>query len=215
MRKFVHCAAALLLAGISLSAAAQLTAGTKDTPRATFYAGYSRLNYSAQTVPVNVTAESNGFIVSAAYNYNATFSLVAEYGRYGIDSFDNYVLPANTTMSGYLQTYMAGPKVSFHYGRFSPFAQALFGASSGPVTVTTSGTAVTTPSHGFAMGLGAGLDYKLTKHFSVRPAQAEYVPTFFTNRYTTEGPTAYRFGDGGTDKQLNNYILTGGVVYNF
>jgi outer membrane immunogenic protein len=99
-----------------------------------------------------------------------------------------------------LVSYQFGPRYSFTKSRkFVPFAQALLGGASllsgSGLLTTSSGT-----SSAFAMTLGGGPDIRLTRHFSLRPAELDY---FYT-----------RFPNGGNDHQ-NNLRVAAGMSYRF
>ena len=91
----------------------------------------------------------------------------------------------------HLQTYLAGPTVSFP-GRVSPFAHVLFGdahesvgnGSAGGVLVT-----VPTSTNAFATVAGVGIDIKVLPFISVRPIQVDYLITRF-NSSTQNQPRA-------------------------
>jgi opacity protein-like surface antigen len=79
----------------------------------------------------------------------------------------------NGAFAGGMFTYLAGPRVNFRQGRFTPFVQALFGGAH-----TTDGIAQSTGGQDhFAMTAGGGLDFKVSRHVSLRPIQAEYFMT--------------------------------------
>jgi outer membrane immunogenic protein len=66
--------------------------------------------------------------------------------------------------------------VSFHQGKVTPFARALFGG-----ILTTDGIGVSGPQNNFAMTAGGGIDFKVSPNISVRPIQVEYLMTRLPN----------------------------------
>jgi len=54
------------------------------------------------------------------------------------------------------------------------------------------------PQNVFAMTAGGGVDFKISEHIAIRPVQAEYFLTTFT--------------DGGNNRQ-NNFRYSVGVVF--
>jgi opacity protein-like surface antigen len=71
--------------------------------------------------------------------------------------------------------------VNFRHGKVTPFAQTLFGGIR-----TTDGIIQSGSENNFAMTAGGGVDFKVSKHVSVRPVQAEYfmtkIPDGLSNR---------------------------------
>jgi hypothetical protein len=107
-------------------------------------------------------------------------------------------------------TYMFGPVVRYPAGKFTPFAEVLFGGSNtngytnlvksinlGGGTLTASGT-----QHPFTMAYGGGLDVNVYHHVAIRPVEVDYVLTRYTNPFT------------GTNNQ-NNFRYIGGVVFTY
>jgi hypothetical protein len=120
------------------------------------------------------------------------------------------------TVSGNLQTYLVGPRASFKtQSPIKPFAEVLIGLASGTIKGSGGGVTITGPrATGFAVALGGGLDWKVNRHFSVRPVQFDYLMTRFGNSNTFTDVNGPRPGDGGNGTQ-NNFRYTAGVVYNF
>jgi hypothetical protein len=73
----------------------------------------------------------------------------------------------------------------------TPFAQVLVGGAR---------SIVNSPLNTFAMTAGGGVDVKISEHFEIRPIQAEYFLTQFTNNTTT---------------RQNNFRYSAGVVFHF
>jgi hypothetical protein len=84
--------------------------------------------------------------------------------------------------------FLAGPRVAASFGRWRPFAQALFGIQ----RITLSGVSY----RPFAADFGGGVDYRLMKAFSWR-LQGDYVHTNYLSAYQNDvrGSTGlvYRF----------------------
>jgi opacity protein-like surface antigen len=89
-----------------------------------------------------------------------------------------------------MYSYMFGPKLMMHRGRWTPFVQGLFGGAHATGSVSISPGAVRQQGIGpvlfgsvsedaFAMAIGGGLDVNATKHIGVRLVQAEYFMTRF------------------------------------
>jgi len=157
------------------------------------FAGYSFVRDNPATPRAN-SFTSNGGSASVAYNFNGWLSGVADLGGYH-----------NTNLLGSggsdtLSTYLFGPRVSYrHFGRVTPFGQVLFGvAHTGRALLSTPNS-----QNAFAMTVGGGFDYRLTSHWSVRPAQVEYLLTRF-NEFTD--PRA---------QSQNNLRFSTGVLFRF
>ena len=143
-----------------------------------------------------------GFTGAIAGNVNRWFSLVADFGIYGLKD-----TPPHTT--GLAYTYLFGPQFS-HRGKhwISPVrVHALFGAAShvsgSGLPLIPSGSAFFNRSFSqnvFATALGGGLDLNANKMFSLRLIQAEYFLTKFT--------------DGNNNSQ-NNVRLSAGLIFHF
>jgi outer membrane immunogenic protein len=99
----------------------------------------------------------------------------------------------NGSFAGGVFTYLFGPRVNVRRGRVTPFTQALFGG-----VRTTDGIAQSTGAeNNFAMTAGGGIDFKVSRHVSVRPIQVEYFMT--------------KIPDGLNNRQ-NNLRVGAGVV---
>lgn len=164
----------------------------QDTPKLDVFAGYSYF----QANPGVSGADSfhlQGASASIAYNANNWLSGVADFGGYHAGNI------LGTGIDTTLSTYLFGPRVSYrHAGRFTPFAQALFGAAH----ASASAFGATGSENAFAMALGGGVDYGLTHHFAIRPFQVDYLLT--------------RFNDTGTGAQnQNNFRISTGIVFRF
>jgi opacity protein-like surface antigen len=118
--------------------------------------------FSYQRVDNSPSFNQYGWEGSFEYRFSRMVGLVADAdGHYG------QVAGVNSTT----YTYMFGPQISIP-GRFSPFAQALFGA--GHQHFTGSFT-----DNSFAWTLGVGVDYRILPGVYWRVAQVGWQPTYF------------------------------------
>jgi hypothetical protein len=85
--------------------------------------------------------------------------------------------------------------VNVRHGLLTPFAQLRLGG-----VWTSSGIEQIGWQNHFAMTAGGGIDVKLSKHFSIRPVQAEYFLT--------------KIPDGLNNRQ-NNFRFSAGIVFRF
>jgi hypothetical protein len=166
-----------------MSALAAPAKAQDETPKAELYAGYNYVRVSDLGTSFNFNGGSGQF----AYNANDWLGLVADFGGYYTsDGFHAGVL-----------SYLFGPRINFRghgfrgHGNVTPFAQVLFGGAH---------SIDTAPLTAFAMTVGGGVDFKISEHFAIRPVQAEYFLTKFT--------------DGANNRQ-NNFRYGAGIVFRF
>jgi opacity protein-like surface antigen len=190
-RKVVVC----LLAIVSLSAVSLFGSAAygQDTPKFDVFAGYSYVREN----PSSAGADGfnlHGGSASIAYNADHWLSAVADFGGY----HSNNIL--GTGVDGTLSTYLFGPRISYHRdSRITPFGQVLFGVAH---IGGSNGLAFSTSNNSFAMTVGGGVDVKISRRFSIRPAQVDYLLT--------------RFNEFGTGAQTqNNLRVSTGVVFHF
>jgi hypothetical protein len=146
------------------------------TPKAELYGGYDYIQVNDGGTAYNF----NGGSGQLAYNVTNWLGVAGDLGGYYTgDGFHAGIF-----------SYLFGPRVSLRgHGKFTPFAQVLFG---GARSIDNS------PLNAFAMIASGGIDYKISEHFAIRPVQAEYFQT--------------RFMDGATNRQ-NNFRYSAGVVF--
>lgn len=93
-------------------------------------------------------------------------------------------------------SYLFGPRLYFRpQGRVFPFVQALAGGEQFSAGITGVGSG---SSSAFAMAAGGGADVTLTRHFSLRAIQADYLLTRFNgasqNNFRLQTGLVWRFG---------------------
>src|SRR5215472_16667605 len=112
MTRSVIAGAAVL--AFSLAAAAQ------DYPKADIFLGYTYTRFnSAGVIPA---FNANGGSGQFAYNFTKRISGVVDLGAVNVRGSS---LQLDTTVANFL----AGPRVPFHWGRFTPYVQTLFGGA--------------------------------------------------------------------------------------
>jgi opacity protein-like surface antigen len=157
------------------------------------FAGYSYVRANPATNGAS-GFNLNGGSASVAYNFNNWLSGVADFGAYTNSNI------LNSGVGGTVSTYLFGPRVSYHhYGRVTPFGEALFGVAH------TGADVLVTPNsqNAFAMTVGGGIDYRVNEHFSVRPAKVDYLLTRFNEFNTTNA------------QSQNNLRVSTGIVFRF
>jgi opacity protein-like surface antigen len=190
MNKAFALAFALVLL-FGLFAAAPAIKAQEQAPKLEVYGGYyyARFNVNSNTsgVPSSESFNGNGGGGQLEYNANNWLGVVGDLGGYGATS------TTNGALVGGAFTYLFGPRVNFRHGKVTPFAQTLFGGIR-----TTDGIIQSGSENNFAMTAGGGVDFKVSKHVSVRPVQAEYFMT--------------KIPDGLSNRQDNLRLGTGIVL---
>ena len=205
-----------------------LVGSATEPPRYEAFLGYRyvRANQFNQNTGLGQSIggfDMNGGSGQFVYNFNNWISGVGDFGAVYKPNV-GIVNVSNTTAFTY-----GGPRVYYRKGRFSPFGEVLFGAvyrfASTRVNVVTgpdtpgppmvgpsdlfpgpnvSTTArLSTSENAFSMMAGGGLDYRINKHFSVRPVQVDYVLTRFPNLST------------GNRENQNSIAATAGIIFTF
>ena len=185
MRNFL--VLALLLA--SVSAAPALWA-QGDRAKLELYGGYSyvgfKVNANVQGQPPSQTFNGNGGGGQLVYNVDNRLGVLGEVAGYWA---------TNSTRQGAAIPFLFGPRINLPNGMLRPFAQLLLGG-----VVTSSGIEEVGWQSHFAMAVGGGIDVRASKHFLIRPLQAEYLMT--------------RIPDGLNNRQ-DNFRFGAGIVFRF
>lgn len=162
------------------------------TPKVELFLGYSFWR-AMPTSQSNRMGYLHGGSTSVAYNFNNYLGLVADFGGYANSKVTLFSPAGSQTLdsNGRAYTYVFGPRLSYRgYERFTPFVQALFGGTHATaVTISgCTGDPSCTPlgsENAFAMMLGTGVDIKLTKHFSWRLVEGDYLLTRFKDPFSS------------------------------
>ena len=192
----------------------------QEMQRIEVFGEYSYLRFNP-TIPQFHNRSFSGGGGGATFNITNYLGIKAELMGYGSTTWSatfggpvvtpHGTIPAGTySTQGNMFTYLFGPVVKIPFSRWNPFGELLFGGSNsngygnftkavdaGGGTFATSGT-----QHPFTMALGGGLDVHLTRNFSLRPVEIDYILTRYTNPFTK------------TNNQ-NSFRYTAGVVYRF
>lgn len=180
MRKLVALAGMLFL--MPLMSMAQ------DYSKADFSVGASYLRQEKKNLL--------GWQSSIAGNINRNLAIVADAsGYYGSDT--QTFAGVQTDVNRSIHSLMVGPKVSDPRGRWTPFAQALFGWSRTHSKADISANqnvflSVPNSDNAFGASLGGGLDYLLNDSVSLRIAEIDY---FVLNTHGQK-PQGVRFTAG-------------------
>ncbi len=178
------------------------------TPLAKGQAGYLDSNYISR---VNVALGYNFVRGNAPPAVSNTFGTNGGFASIGImlrpwlsavgevtGSHANQIGPLGQNLT--LLTYTAGPRVTLHYARLTPFAQVTAGAGHASDSYFPRDSTYSTTATSFAYTLGGGLDLKLSRRLDLRPVELQYLHTAFPN--------------GANDSQ-NHLVYGAGVVVKF
>jgi hypothetical protein len=193
-----------------------IAAFSQEYPKVEFAGGYSYVNINPQVIS---SQNFNGGGGAFVYNFSSLFGIKADFDGYtGGTGWTNYLknhgYPVTGAANGNAFTYMFGPQIKKHSGKFQPFGEALFGAfhSNGYATVINclegndpcSSKSGNGNNNGFAMEFGGGLDIPLSTHIQIRPVEVDYLYTHITANHIAN----YSAG-------LNNFKYFGGVNFTF
>lgn len=132
-------------------------------PRWEVFGGYSYRNIDSPTFGYADRSNLHGWNFEPAFNLNTQWSLVADVsGQYG------------SQLTVY--NFLIGPQFSWRKEKSKLFVRGLFGKAQDTVNIKTS-TRSGFESVGRAVAFGGGYDRDLTRHFTLRVVQADYVNT--------------------------------------
>jgi len=191
MRKFLVLIAVALMCTVAAVA--------QDVPKFELTGGYSYVNFHPGLSAIT-SQNMNGGGGAFVYNVTPWIGIKADFMGYAVGTgwtqkLINAGYPVTGSASGNMFTYMFGPQIKKHSGKFQPFGEALFGAahSNGYATILRciSGSDAASCNLGsgngnnnaFAMEYGGGLDYALTPHVQIRPVEVDYLYTNFSSNH--------------------------------
>jgi Outer membrane protein beta-barrel domain len=171
----------LVLAGLLLFAAGSALA-QDEFPRVETSPAFMYI----RTVPPGAAQDVNcaGGGGTIAVNLTSVFGIAADLGGCKVFGF----LPSGSTLANKITgnefTFLFGPRLTLrNHGAFRPFFEVNFGGARISLSCNNntacSGTSFSKSA--FAMTAGGGFDIALSKKFSLRPIQAEYLYTRFGN----------------------------------
>ena len=176
----------LVLALVSLFSIASFA---QDYPKFEVPVGFSFVNVhpnQAALTSFNVFGGGGGFV----YNFTPIFGIKADFMGYTQGTGQRLTQDGQFlgNVSGNLFTYMFGPQIKKHSGKFQPFGEALFGAAHTNLDANLckleggcgSGSG---NNNGFAMEFGGGLDIPITKTIQFRPVEVDYLGTHFGSNH--------------------------------
>jgi hypothetical protein len=214
----------------AVSLFAMVGAATEPTRYETFL-GFTYVRANQFNQNTGLGEEVGGFSMYGGsgqfqYNFNKWISGVGNFGAVNKPNV-GIVNASNTTAFT-----LGGPRVYYRtgrFGKFAPFGEVFFGAAyrflstsvtaltspdtpfipvanpsqlfPGPLTVTTA--SLNTTQTAFCMMAGGGFDYRISKHFSARPVEVDYVLTRFPSLST------------GFRENQNSIAASTGLVFTF
>jgi len=175
-------AIALLLALLTI---AEPVRAQTETSQLEAYGGfyYARFNVNDNVSGFPPAASYDGYGGGGQLEYNANNLLGI------VGDLAGYYVP-NHGYGGGAFSYLFGPRVNIRRGELTPFAHLLLGG-----ILTSSGIGQPGPENHFAMAVGGGIDFTVSKHVAVRPAQAEYFMTKIPDGLNNQ-QNNFRFGTG-------------------
>jgi hypothetical protein len=152
---------------------------TRNPQKSSCTGGMTNVRYNATPrisgVPPSESYNAHGARVQADYNPTKWLGLVAD--------FSGYVVARQGFSNTHQVSYLFGPRIRLRRGRFTPFVQVLPGRAWAEDGITLGTVSA------FAMTAGGSVDVRVPRHVSIRPIQAEYFLT--------------RFSDGNRNRQNN------------
>ena len=150
------------------------------------------------------------------YNFSHKLGVKAEFQGYTSNTKVVIVPPGNpflpaggsASVQGNLFTYMIGPQFTLSRGKLRPFAEVLVGGAHTNVyknavnNLTFTGVSGAPSNNSFAAAAGLGLDLAVSRRFSIRPFEFDYLYTDFNDNL-------------GLTKNQNSWRYLGGVVLTF
>jgi len=151
----------------------------------------------------------NGFNAGAAYNVTNWLAVVAD-----LSWVYNTQGASNANLKSHIYSYLAGPRIyPLGHHKLTPFVHGLVGVASYHLHVPASGSGVTfipefnETDNNLSFAFGGGVDWKLTRHISIRLAQLDY--------QQTRALRADAVASGASPENQNNFKYSGGVVFRF
>ena len=178
--------------------------GQSSAPKGEIAFGYSFINVHPDLPPIT-SYNINGGVASFVYNFSPLWGIKAEFGDYvGNGGAQLKAAGFNGNVSGNFFSYMFGPQIKKHSGRFQPFGQALFGAAHSGTQAQLDEIINGLPSSGgssnntFAMEFGGGLDIPVSPHVQIRPVDIDYLYTHFSANQVSASQNNFKYALGLT-----------------
>lgn len=183
---------AMFIFGLASSA---VFAQEEAVPKFDVFAGYSWFDPGLRINGINLKSDARGFGIGLTYNVNKWVGLTLD----GAGHFSGDKSPGSND-SG---TIMFGPRFTWRQEHFQPFVHTMIGVQD--LGVSSGAVGKVGNDWGIGTMLGGGFDIPLTKRFSFRLFEANYVwahHNFYPNANTR-------------NSNVNGADLRTGVVFNF
>ena len=196
-----------LLAVSSIPTLAQHREG--ETPVLEVNGGYTYMRWQVPSFAQGPGGPSsfnyNGFNAGAAYNATNWLAIVAD-----LSWVYNTQGASGSNAKSHIYSYLAGPRVyplGHHW--LTPFVHGLVGVASYHLHVPSPDPTLVfnETDNNLSFAIGGGVDWKLTKHISIRLAQLDY--------QQTRALRADAVASGASPENQNNFKYSGGVVFRF
>ena len=176
----------VLISTLVLCLSSLLAAQTTEAPKGEIFLGYSWYHMGGDITTHRTTVPDfkAGAGVQFTYNFNRWLGLT-------LDSSGHYNDVLRT------ESFAAGPKLSYRTEHVTPFVEVLFGmqhVDSWPTHDQNSAVFIT----------GGGFDYRVTRRFSIRAIEADYVQTNFNQGLPP-----------GWNESFHGVRLQSGLIMNF
>jgi outer membrane protein OmpA-like peptidoglycan-associated protein len=125
------------------------------SPKLAIYGGYSGYKPGGKSSGIDL-GRTRGWNSGAEVQFTPRYSFFADYGHY------------ENSVAGTTQTYLFGPRFTFHAKALSPFAQVMMGFERIGAKNQPTYTA-------FSEAFGGGLDIAIARRFSLRLFQADLI----------------------------------------
>jgi hypothetical protein len=136
------------------------SATAQDAPKFEFGVGYQYMHDSTSSLDF-----TRGWVLSAGADVSSWFALVGEIGG----SAKTLASAGSTAVDTSLYTFLGGPKFTVSSKvPVAPFAQILFGAAHGSLSVGSSSANLSISGNHFAVQPGVGIDFNPTAGFGIR-----------------------------------------------
>jgi len=205
-----------------------------STPRVQVFGGYSLVDAdmggltslkldAALGQPVNtfgISSITKGWNAEAQYNFDGWVGLAIDFsGRSGKPFKSESATPVTGIPDQTAYSILIGPVLSYRTkSRLTPFAHALFGYDRthlGASTIVGPSSTVASASSSytdFAMALGGGVDYKISRNFLLRLGQVDYFHTSINLNTLYDGAFGTAAIEGLATRQRNIRFSTGIAV---
>jgi hypothetical protein len=166
--------------------------------------GYSFINVHPGLAKIT-SYNINGGVASFVFNFSPLWGIKSEFGDYvGNGGAQLRAAGFNGNVSGNFFSYLFGPQIKKHSGRFQPFGQALFGAAHSGTQAQLYEIINGLPSSGgssnntFAMEYELGVDIPVSSHVQIRPADIDYLFTKFSANQVSATQNNFKYSLGLT-----------------